>query len=424
MVHILLPDVDAVIGAGSKFTRLLRMPRERTAKSCGKRARNRSSKRLASDVRRSTMPERRHHAFGSAWLAWYTAAVLVAFAMPSAPRRPERTWSQGVTLARDGRVALATDRGDELELEVRVPGRPTPFEVVLNPSTTSGSATARARRRCARTWSPRCSPPSRATASCRSRRSRRRDAALPADPRSGRHRGRARARARRSHRAAAGLAAVAGREGQGRAHRDDRGRPHRRSAARRARGAASAARSSTACSSVLADARDVRWRDEPVTTSAEPVMPRAIVEDGPAGVRVRIEADPRSSARSPRSASCARADNVLRPIGAVDLAGPRLEKLPQTFDVPRSAFPELIGKTLPALAAADRRSTCARRRCRRWARARSRAWQFDVEQDGDRLRRDADAGLRRSAARARRRQHARPPQRRAADPRSRTPSAG
>ena len=43
----------------------------------------------------------------------------------------ERTWSQGVTLARDGRVNGLAQRGGELELEVRVPGRPTPFEVIL-----------------------------------------------------------------------------------------------------------------------------------------------------------------------------------------------------------------------------------------------------------------------------------------------------
>src|SRR5262249_6928093 len=62
----------------------------------------------------------------------------------------ERTWSQGVALARDrrvvgrqapalpGRAASRSDAeggsrgGDEIAVEVRVPGRPTPFEVVLN----------------------------------------------------------------------------------------------------------------------------------------------------------------------------------------------------------------------------------------------------------------------------------------------------
>ena len=46
----------------------------------------------------------------------------------------ERTWSQGVQLARDQRVTGRSRSGDELVLEVRVPGRPTPFEVILNPA--------------------------------------------------------------------------------------------------------------------------------------------------------------------------------------------------------------------------------------------------------------------------------------------------
>ena len=44
----------------------------------------------------------------------------------------ERTWSQGVTLAREQRVVGRGRSGDELELKVHMPGRPTPFEVVLD----------------------------------------------------------------------------------------------------------------------------------------------------------------------------------------------------------------------------------------------------------------------------------------------------
>ncbi|MGH2898339.1 MAG: hypothetical protein ACRDMZ_06665, partial [Solirubrobacteraceae bacterium] len=39
-------------------------------------------------------------------------------------------------LARDGRVSGRQKSGDKLELEVRVPTRPTPFEVVLDPPNT------------------------------------------------------------------------------------------------------------------------------------------------------------------------------------------------------------------------------------------------------------------------------------------------
>src|SRR5215467_4672533 len=47
----------------------------------------------------------------------------------------ERAWSQGVLLARDGRaVGRRKAAAGDLELEVRVPTRPAPFEVVLDPA--------------------------------------------------------------------------------------------------------------------------------------------------------------------------------------------------------------------------------------------------------------------------------------------------
>jgi uncharacterized Zn finger protein len=44
----------------------------------------------------------------------------------------DRIWSQGVSLAREHRVDGQSSTEDEVELDVRVPGRPTPFSVVLN----------------------------------------------------------------------------------------------------------------------------------------------------------------------------------------------------------------------------------------------------------------------------------------------------
>jgi len=135
---------------------------------------------------------------------------------------------------------------------------------------------------------------------------------------------------------------------------------------------------------VLADARDVYWKGEPATTSNEPVMPRAVIDDAPPGVRVRIEADP--SVREVVAVGVVRThDGVLRPIGAVDLSGPRLDKLPQVFDIPPSAFPDLLGKTLPALAQRiqiDIRAT----RLPKLGNRETPRMAFDVEQDGDRLR--------------------------------------
>jgi len=135
---------------------------------------------------------------------------------------------------------------------------------------------------------------------------------------------------------------------------------------------------------VLADARDVHWNGERVTTSHEPVMPRAVVEDVPTGVRVRIEADP--VVREVVAVGVVRTrDHVLRPIGAVDLSGPKLEKLPQIFDIPPSAYPDLIGKMLPALAQRILVDVRATRLPKVGTREQPRM-AFDVEQDGDRLR--------------------------------------
>src|SRR5262249_48895802 len=77
-------------------------------------------------------------------------------------------------------------------------------------------------------------------------------------------------------------------------------------------------------------------------------------------------------------------DRMVRPIGAVDLAGPRLDKLPAEFDVPRSAFSELVGKTLPALAQRIEIEIRARGLPKMGNREEPRIT-FEVEQDGDKL---------------------------------------
>src|SRR5690606_3126299 len=134
---------------------------------------------------------------------------------------------------------------------------------------------------------------------------------------------------------------------------------------------------------VLASARDVRWRGEPIQTSGEPVLPHAIVEDTRDGVCVRIERDP--SVADVVAVGVVRTnDNRLRPIGAIDLAGPRLDKLPQRFDVPRSALPELMGKTLPALAQRISIEVRAKALPQVGTREQPRM-QFEVAQDGDKL---------------------------------------
>lgn len=98
----------------------------------------------------------------------------------------------------------------------------------------------------------------------------------------------------------------------------------------------------------LAEARDVRWRGEPVTTDPEPVMPRVVVEDFGKGVRVRIEPD--SEVSEVIAVGAVRCGRVLRPIGAIDICGPRMEKLPQRYDVGPSGYADLTSRMLPALA--------------------------------------------------------------------------
>lgn len=134
----------------------------------------------------------------------------------------------------------------------------------------------------------------------------------------------------------------------------------------------------------LAEARDVRWSGKLVTTSGDAVLPRAVVVDQYDGVRVRIEADP--TVQEVVAIGVVRTvENVLRPIGAIDLSGPRLDKIPQQFDVPRSALPELVRTTLPALAQRMPVEVRARSLPNLDRTREQPRMQLDVVQDGDTL---------------------------------------
>jgi superfamily II DNA or RNA helicase len=298
----------------------------------------------------------------------------------------DRTWSQGVTLAREGRVVGRGRTASELELEVRVPGRPTPFEVVLDEA--------------AGEWQ--CDCPSREAVCSHV------VAAVLAVEQAG---GELPAATAASGATVRYLLSPdpAGVRVERVLVRDDRVEPLPASLmAMLASGAGAAVatieadlvvdrllgtRAGAASGdkldhllAALATARDVRWRGQPARTSGEPVLPRAIVEDiADGGARITIERDP--EVVEVVAVGVARlADGTLRPIGAVDLAGPRMEKLPQRFDVPRANLPELLGKTLPALAqrmAVDVRATALPRIGREREAPRI---EFAVEQDGDRLR--------------------------------------
>ncbi|MGE3766482.1 MAG: SNF2-related protein, partial [Kofleriaceae bacterium] len=294
----------------------------------------------------------------------------------------DRTWSQGVTLARDGRVVGRAERGDELELEVRVPGRPTPFEVILNPKHSEWECTCTSREAvCSHVVAAVIAAeqadgelPQSAIASVPLRY------VLSPDP-AGIVVERQLVRGEKTEPLRGALMSLVGTGKAGHIATIEADLVADPILTAR-KGPISGERLDRLLG-VLADARDVRWRDEPITTSADPIMPRAIVEDAPHGVRVKIEAD--RGVREVVALGVVRTtDNVLRPIGATDLSGARLEKLPQVFDVPRSAFAELIGKTLPALAARIDVDVRAKALPQLGQREQPRM-SFEVEQQGDRL---------------------------------------
>ena len=299
----------------------------------------------------------------------------------------ERIWSQGVALARDGRVSGRQRRGNDIELEVRIPGRPTPFEVTLYPHDAEWECTC--------DLQPVCSHVVAGVLS--SLTAEKAGEELPVGERV-----RGMATIRYLLTPSPGGVVV-----DRLLVRETTAQPLVGSlmsliGTGKAGGIATIEADLTADQlvtarvgpingerldrllAVLADARDVRWRGDQVTTSSEPVKPRVVVDDVAIGVQVRIEADP--SVREVVAVGVVRTrDNVLRPIGEVDLSGPKLEKLPQVFDIPRSAFPDLIGTMLPQLAQRIEVDIRAKSLPTMGAREQPRM-AFDVEQDGDRLR--------------------------------------
>ncbi len=295
----------------------------------------------------------------------------------------DRTWSQGVTLARDQRVVGRRATLGELEVEVRVPGRPTPFEVILQPDHAEWECTCTSREAV-------CSHVVAAVLA-----SEQAGGELPRPATAG-------ATLRYVLGPATGGITV-----QRQLVRGDTVEPFVGSllslvGTGKAGGIATIEADLTADKLLtvragaitgdrvdrllvaLAEARDVRWLEDPITTNPEPVLPRAVVDDIKGGVSVKIDRDP--IVRDVVAIGLVRTyDDQLRPIGAIDLAGPRMENLPQSFNVPRNAYPELIGKTLPSLAQRILVEIRAQSLPKIGAREEPRM-AFDVEQEGDRIR--------------------------------------
>ncbi|TAK31504.1 MAG: helicase [Myxococcaceae bacterium] len=115
------------------------------------------------------------------------------------------------------------------------------------------------------------------------------------------------------------------------------------------RGGLVAAQDLPALLTALSSCEDVSLDGRAVRVSTEEVLPKAWVEDHPKGFALRIERDPAVTAVL--SPGVADAGGVLRPMGATDLSGPLLEKLPRTRVFAATEVSELVLKTLPELSA-------------------------------------------------------------------------
>jgi superfamily II DNA or RNA helicase len=115
------------------------------------------------------------------------------------------------------------------------------------------------------------------------------------------------------------------------------------------RGGAVATGDLRAALAALAGCDEVTLDGRAVTASTEEVLPRAWVEDHPKGFALRVERDPAMGALL--APGLARVGDALRPLGATELTGTRLEKLPRTQVFAAADVAELVLHALPALAA-------------------------------------------------------------------------
>ncbi|MBN1605415.1 MAG: DEAD/DEAH box helicase [Polyangiaceae bacterium] len=99
--------------------------------------------------------------------------------------------------------------------------------------------------------------------------------------------------------------------------------------------------------SALSGCTLIEFEGRPVRTSPDPIVPCAVVRDESGSIVLRVEQSPEvTEVVSHRVALC---DQVLRPIGAWELAGDRLERLPVVRRFCASELAELVTKVLPEL---------------------------------------------------------------------------
>ncbi|MEO8553641.1 MAG: SNF2-related protein, partial [Kofleriaceae bacterium] len=292
----------------------------------------------------------------------------------------EKTWTQGVQLSRDGRVQGRGKSGGEIELDVRVPTKPTPFHVVLNPEHEEWECDCPSKESvCSHVVAAVLATEQAGGELPASKRSNATIRYLLEPDPAGVRVVRVLIHDDRTEQLRGSLMSIvaAGKASQIAIEEYDL------VADRLLSSKPLAGEKLDLLLGVLADARDVRWNGEKVTTSKDPVMPRAQVDDYGDGVKVQIIRDPQI-AEVVALGLIRTHDDVLRPIGAIDLAGARLENLPQSFTVGRTSLPELLAKTLPALAQRIEIDVRAKRLPKFGNREEPRM-QMEVAQDGDTL---------------------------------------
>ncbi len=93
---------------------------------------------------------------------------------------------------------------------------------------------------------------------------------------------------------------------------------------------------------------EVTLQGKPISTSGEPLLPRAVVEDAPGGGFVlRIERDP--SIQEVVAMGVAKSGGILRPLGETATTGDRLERLPVSRVFARGDEGALVTDVLPEI---------------------------------------------------------------------------
>ncbi|WP_428265118.1 SNF2-related protein [Haliangium sp.] len=99
----------------------------------------------------------------------------------------------------------------------------------------------------------------------------------------------------------------------------------------------------------LAGHGEIFLDDEPVTVTEEVLVPHAVLDDSPSGVRFTLTADPRvDEVVAPGVARCGR---ELCRLGELELCGTRLERLPAVRELGRRELADFFERELPALEA-------------------------------------------------------------------------